>query len=684
MERTNVTDKGYTYGGKNYVYETRINPVTNVPYQVAIEKTASTPTIQTTNAQRKEDIQTQNKYDTMASVKNVSAPTNNGVLPAGASQYTSSAVYDNPNDKNQLTGYKNNTTGIITYNDGSTSAKKTNQPWTVKEGDSDNLIAFKNAFKEGNDLREKQFNELTASLERDKANAPIENQRVMDQIKAKYAKKKAILEQNMANLAGLHEKMGYASGGARYTQMQQAGIMTNDANNALIAISELESQEANEMLEAVNARNKNDWDLLQSKMAMLEKINTSKIEALSKLNNIATEELKQITAMTKDTAIADLYSQGITDVAGIVKGLANKGIITTIKDTAEALKNIIPAGLDELVKTIRTNGAPQEVIQKVLASGDINSAYENAGEYASGGTGIIGEYNFYKAQALSKGQNPVDFNTYQNLDANRKATIAKAGASSLGGVVGGITAQYKNDLEALIGNTKSTLPTKFGQDDFMANISRARNDADKLNTIATVVLKNSPGAIREDFINQTIGMKQIEKAIALLDSKVKTGAINNATQYTYNIVGKDYDPKIAELQQLITSAIQPYRSSVTGAAWGTQEEKEYQSLFGSTKYSPAELKQRLEGVKEIMKDKTTTALNAQVNPLGDTNQFESNSVAQKLLVNEEKAKQNLKVFISSNPKKATEVANRIKSMEKSLGRPITTIEFYEVYPEYQP
>ena len=179
-------------------------------------------------------------------------------------------------------------------------------------------------------------------------------------------------------------------------------------------------------------------------------------------------------------------------------------------------------------------------------------------------------------------------------------------------------------------------------------------------------------------------MKQIEKAIALLDSKVQTGAINNAKQYTYNIVGKDYDPKIAELQQLITSAIQPYRSSVTGAAWGAQEEKEYQSLFGSTKYSPSELKQRLEGVKEIMKDKTTTALNAQVNPLGSYNQFNVNPVGEKLIVNEEKAKQNLKVFISTNPKKATEVASRIKSMEKSLGRPITTVEFYEVYPEYQP
>jgi hypothetical protein len=244
--------------------------------------------------------------------------------------------------------------------------------------------------------------------------------------------------------------------------------------------------------------------------------------------------------------------------------------------------------------------------------------------------------------------------------------------------------QYKTDLDALIGNAKSTISTKFGQEDFVNNISKARTDADKINTIATIVLKNSPAPIREDFVNQTVGLKQIDKAIALLETGVKTGALNNATQYTYNLAGKDYDPKLAQLQQLIVSAIQPYRNSVTGAAWGNQEESEYQSLFGSTKYSPAELKQRLEGVREIMKDKTTNALNAQVNPLGTNNPFDTGSTANKLINNEDKAVQNLKTYISTNPKKAPEVASRIKSMEKSLGRSITTAEFYEAYPEYQP
>ena len=87
------------------------------------------------------------------------------------------------------------------------------------------------------------------------------------------------------------------------------------------------------------------------------------------------------------------------------------------------------------------------------------------------------------------------------------------------------------------------------------------------------------------------------------------------TQYTYNIFGKDFDPKIAKINGYITSAIQPYRNSVTGAAWGTQEDNEYETLFGSTKYSPTELRQRLTQMKEMLIAKSTEGLNAYVNPL---------------------------------------------------------------------
>ena len=185
--------------------------------------------------------------------------------------------------------------------------------------------------------------------------------------------------------------------------------------------------------------------------------------------------------------------------------------------------------------------------------------------------------------------------------------------------------KYSSDLDAILGNTLATIPSKFGQATFNSQISKARNDGDKINTVASVLLANAPATERTDFANQAKSVNQIDKAISLIDSGVKTGVLQAGGQYVYNLAGKDFDPNLATINQLITSAIQPYRNSITGAAWGDQEDGEYQNLFGSTKYSPTELKQRLQGVKEIMKNNTSSALNNYVNPMGSTqNYFQGN------------------------------------------------------------
>ena len=203
---------------------------------------------------------------------------------------------------------------------------------------------------------------------------------------------------------------------------------------------------------------------------------------------------------------------------------------------------------------------------------------------------------------------------------NAKNFAPKAVPGGAGGGVG-TTGTFKNDLDALVSNTYNLIPSLNGKKAFESSMKGARNEADKINTIASVVLKNSPAEIRRDFVNQTTAIRQIDRAISLLDQGVKTGVLQNKTQYAYNIVGKDFDPGLAAIDAHINSAIQPYRNSITGAAWGEQEDAEYNSLFGSTKYSPDELKARLVRIKEIMADKSTSALNAQVNPMSSYDPF---------------------------------------------------------------
>jgi hypothetical protein len=298
-ERTNVTDQGYSYGGKDYVYETRTNPVTNVPYQVAIEKSVSKPTMQTTTAQRNADVQTQVKYDELAKQKGITTPS-----------------------------YSATTTGTTTGT--GTTEKPTEvkvetkteevQPWTINKDDSPEVVASKNATKAIFESQQKMADEANAYFDQLKANAPLENQIVMDQIKAKYNATREKMKQNQANLMGLREKSGYATGGARYTQNQQSGIMANEVNNQLIQLSELDSQEATAIMEASQARKKGDWDALQSKMTILDKVNDNKVTALKNLNDLVVKESKKVEAEIKATDKAKML--GYANIGAYAKGVA--------------------------------------------------------------------------------------------------------------------------------------------------------------------------------------------------------------------------------------------------------------------------------------------------------------------------------------------------------------------------
>lgn len=250
------------------------------------------------------------------------------------------------------------------------------------------------------------------------------------------------------------------------------------------------------------------------------------------------------------------------------------------------------------------NGAPAAIIGRIMNAKDITEALIASSGFTQKETeASIQRYN----KAVSTGYKG-SFADYVTFEKNAKTTVPTGGGFGTG--------TYKSDLDALIGNTLNLIPSLNGKQAFQASIKGARNDADRFNAVATVVLKNSPGEIRNDFVKQKQGIADLDKALELLNKGVQTGLIEAGTQYTYNLLGKDFDPNLSKINAYITSAIQPYRSSITGAAWGDQEDAEYSNLFGSTKYSPEELKARLETIKSIMLNKSIGALDAQVNPLG--------------------------------------------------------------------
>ena len=88
-------------------------------------------------------------------------------------------------------------------------------------------------------------------------------------------------------------------------------------------------------------------------------------------------------------------------------------------------------GILDMAVAVAQNGAPSNVTSAMSKARTIEEALKIGGEYLAQipeyASGIIGEYQFYADQVMANGGNPMDFNEYQNLDANRKIAIQKAG-----------------------------------------------------------------------------------------------------------------------------------------------------------------------------------------------------------------------------------------------------------------
>jgi hypothetical protein len=135
--------------------------------------------------------------------------------------------------------------------------------------------------------------------------------------------------------------------------------------------------------------------------------------------------------------------QATKDAFGIYKDASDKRlelIQKTIDDTQKAIKDANDSAqeaekrmYDQVTKPIndiaieaKKNGADDATLQAIYGSKNVANAVQSAGSYLQAGSGIVGEYMFYKRQAEAQGLTPKSFDDYQNEDANRKKAIAGA------------------------------------------------------------------------------------------------------------------------------------------------------------------------------------------------------------------------------------------------------------------
>ncbi len=392
------------------------------------------------------------------------------------------------------------------------------------------------------------------------------------------------------------------------------------------------STEANRMTEKTTTINKKEDDLVRAETAA----NIQKILSSVRSQALDLEQSERTNARLDSEEARTAKAASAAEAATNVATLSQAGV------NAEAFKTQNPeaytvmaeqVGGEEMLKAMFTlNRSVEQVLDKRIEGGKYVIAWQNPIDnkvrIETVDLGLPVGYS----KTIDAGNRILAVPDDWDGDPSKLVTINKGLTPSQqaagGSGVGSSNGSYTNDLDAIVGATEAIITSKFGQETFRKQMAKARNEADKINLVASVVLGKADSATKTDFTNQAVGINQIDKAIKMLDDGAKTGVFQAGAQYAFNLAGKDFDPKLAQINQLLTSAIQPYRNSVTGAAWGNQEDGEYQMLFGSTKYAPEELRQRLVGVKDILASKSAQALNSYVNPMGlYGNEFERGTYA---------------------------------------------------------
>lgn len=448
-ERTNITDTGYSYGGKDYTYETRLD-ANNNPYRVDVP-VGTAPAL--------------NK-----------APDGTQPLVYGGQPKVSTTTISNTNKINEVPkilskfeqvqkrGISTDASGVPRYADGSQVPDYTdpiipegttpiygtvngvgnrivgyNTPDLTSGGMTSTYLDSTGKSASDTSAEERQMNTI---LEQMKSSTDSVTKRMLDNIQSKMELRRQQLKQvNESQLAGVRNSllMGGATGqgsSAQYAPLSSSNTIGDQIRLGIMDLARLDAEEADLIARAEDARESGNYKVLEKQLALVDEKRKEKVALAKKKSEEISEQNKkdheQLVESVRSQNISRIYQSGITDVSGILNELKKEGVNVTSQQVADILKNIVPPGLDDLVKTMRINNAPLDKIQAVLSSSNINDAYKNAGVYGNGGTGITGEYNRYVADATSRGQIPISYDDFQTRDMNRKVSIARAGAAQYG------------------------------------------------------------------------------------------------------------------------------------------------------------------------------------------------------------------------------------------------------------
>lgn len=329
--------------------------------------------------------------------------------------------------------------GALRYSDGSLVPA----PMSAESADSgmwtDNGKTYGAAPKylgETDDPETQQMNDLFASL---KSSLDSSTKKQIDAIEQQHAVETQMQSDANARAGKARTSALLTARTSRNAPFAASGTSLAQTTFGLQQLQAIDARENAALASVEKAKNDGNQQLVDKALGYVQDIRTQKQEVAQKILDAQQQRIeasqKQQVKASRDSAIQDLMAQGVTDPGQMLNFLnfdengTPTGDFTAeeVKATMDALLAKAPPGVADLVKTLQQNGAPADVVQKVLGATSMSDAYKAAGDYAAGGSGIIGEYNYYRAQAKAAGQVPIDFDPYKTYDENRKAKAAATG-----------------------------------------------------------------------------------------------------------------------------------------------------------------------------------------------------------------------------------------------------------------
>lgn len=210
--------------------------------------------------------------------------------------------------------------------------------------------------------------------------------------------KQQVQNANLTGAMGIFQSLHGGNG-----QIDTASIIADTIQKGAAIISDLQTKQAAAVAAMKMSFQNDDLAKLQKDYADYTSNEQAIQTHLDSMSNAVKAQQKiqnaQIDQQAIDTAIGTQITSGVTDPTAILAALTAKGIKATAQQVNDTLANLQPdaKSINDLMKTITANGASAAVIKAVGAAKTLNEAYAAAGTYAAGGTGVIAQFNLYRA-----------------------------------------------------------------------------------------------------------------------------------------------------------------------------------------------------------------------------------------------------------------------------------------------